>query len=257
MYMSKAEWDLQPVRGNRESAESTLRAATILVVEDSTVMRKVLCQILSPNFGKILSAACYRDAVRELEENPEIDFVLSDVVLPDGNGFDLLEDLTRRALPKPKVILITARWEPSEKARAVSLGAIDYLPKPVSFRDIRASLSALQPLPPRAPRSRLNSRVWIVSPDQNRDRLVSFDLRDISKSGALIATEGPLGIGSQLELELSFEGGEVMRARGTVVRVQEPSWPDIGGTAIRFDWVESPSLLERVILIAGENAEHQ
>lgn len=66
--------------------------------------------------------------------------------------------------------------------------------------------------------------------------------------GGLFETRGPLPIGSKLEFEILL-GGMTIRAAGTVVRVQEPSWAGVGGVGVRFDWIdeESRSLLEEFI----------
>ncbi|HEY5656378.1 MAG TPA: response regulator, partial [Myxococcota bacterium] len=65
----------------------------ILVVDDSRCMLEVLGQILRPHCSTLLSARTYCDAAQQLKQEPEPDVVICDVLLPDGNGFDLLEEI--------------------------------------------------------------------------------------------------------------------------------------------------------------------
>jgi hypothetical protein len=63
----------------------------------------------------------------------------------------------------------------------------------------------------------------------------------------MLDTTGPLPVGTKLEFEIVYDEGRAVRVRGTVVRVQEPSWLDPGGVAVHFDWVDSCQRLEQLI----------
>ena len=218
----------------------------ILVVDDSRLMLEVLGRVLGPHCSKMFFAGSYRDALQELEQNPGIGTVICDVILPDGNGFQLLEQLASGSKPMPKFLLITARSSEHDRQRALSLGAVGYLPKPVSLRDIRTAL--LMPANPktRDSRHRTLAKAWIVDPEW-RERLLCLGIHDISATGALLDTTGPLPVGTKLEFEIVYDEDPAVRAKGTVVRVQEPSWLDAGGAAVRFDWVESRQRLNQLI----------
>jgi CheY-like chemotaxis protein len=223
----------------------------ILVIDDSRCMLAVLGQILRAHCSAILFASTYRDALKHLQQDPEIDAVICDVVLPDGNGFDLLAEIAGTREPLPKFLLITARWTEGDGQRARQLGAIGYLPKPVSLLDIRNALTV--PVNPRARDARQPTflKAWIVDP-QRRERLLSFDIHNISTSGMLLDTKGPLPIGTELEFEIVYGDDELVRSRGAVVRVQESSWLDAGGSAIRFNWIESSERLAQLISRAAQ-----
>ena len=91
------------------------------------------------------------------------------------------------------------------------------------------------------------ARVWVVDPAR-RERLLSFELHNISETGTLIDTTGPLPVGTALEFEIVYgEKNEMIRGRGKIVRVQEPSWLSTSGSALHFDWIESPSELLHLI----------
>ncbi len=218
----------------------------ILVVDDSRLMLEVLGRVLGPHCSKMFFASSYRDALQELEQHPGIGTVICDVILPDGNGLQLLEQLASASEPMPKVLLITAQWVEDDLQRALTLGAVGYLPKPISLRDIRTAL--LMPNSPRVrdSRHRTLARAWIVDPER-RERLLCLGIHDISATGALLDTTGPLPVGTVLEFEIVYSEDEAVRARGTVVRVQEPSWLDAGGAGVHFDWVESTQRLNELI----------
>jgi CheY-like chemotaxis protein len=218
----------------------------ILVVEDSRCMLEVLGQILRPHCSAILFASTYRDAVRQLKQEPDPGVIVCDVILPDGNGFQLLEQLASGPKPMPKLLLITAHWVEDDRQRALSLGAIGYLPKPVSLRDIRTALSMPANPKRRGLRHRTLAKAWIVDPER-RERLLSLGIHDISATGALLDSTGPLPVGTKLEFEIVYSEDQTVRVKGTVVRVQEASWLDMGGAAVHFDWVESLQRLNNLI----------
>ena len=191
-------------------------------------------------------ADSYRGALQELEQNPDIGTVICDVILSDGNGFQLLEQLASVPQPMPKVLLITARWVEDYRQRALSLGAVDYVSKPVSLRDIRAALSRSASPKPRDPRHRTLAKALVVDPTW-RERLLCLGIHDISATGALLDSTGPLPVGTQIEFEIVYDEDQVIRAKGTVVRMQEASWLDMGGVAVHFDWIESRQRLKQLI----------
>jgi hypothetical protein len=83
----------------------------------------------------------------------------------------------------------------------------------------------------------------VVDPEHRQQQL-AFEIYNISTTGMLLDTKGPLPMGAELEFEIVHAGSELVRGRGTVVRTQQPSWLDVGGCALRFDWIES---LERLV----------
>jgi CheY-like chemotaxis protein len=226
----------------------------VLLVEDAQFMLEALGQILRPHFTKVVTAACYTEAVDKLGRDLSIDIVISDVILPDGNGFKLLEHIAAAPPPRPNVLLMTARWTEADQQRAMDMGAIAYLSKPISVRELRGSLTTYRMPQDRQRRQRTLATAWVVDPEA-RERLLSFEIHDISMSGALLDTSGPLPVGTALEFEIvradDPEGQEAVRGRGTVVRVQEPSWLNAGGSAVHFERIESREKLEKLV---GEDA---
>jgi CheY-like chemotaxis protein len=218
----------------------------LLVVADSQFMLEVLGRLLFPHFSKIFFASSYRDALKELEQNPSIDTVICDVVLPDGDGFQLLEELANEPKAMPKSLLITARWNEDDWRRALSLGAIGCLPKPITVRSIRTTLSMPSRPIPRDPRHRTLASAWVIDPER-QERMLCLGIHDISATGVLLDTTGALPVGTELELEIVYSEDQAVRVKGTVVRVQEPSWLTAAGVAVHFDWVESREKLSQLL----------
>lgn len=225
-----------------------LRAGSILVVDESDFLLEILREILQPHFSTIRTASAYRDAIENLEQHLDTDVVLFDAILPDGNGFQLLEYLARPAPPSPRVVLTGCRWSEADRECAMTLGAAACLQKPFSVQEIRSCLVNPVNHQERDPRHPTLARVWVIEPSR-RERLLSLGIHDISFTGALLDTAGPLPVGTELELEIVENLAEPIRARATVVRTQEPSWLNPGGAAVHFEWVESTARLCQ--LLAG------
>ena len=171
-------------------------------------------------------------------------------MLPDGNGFDLLAEIAGKLESPLKFLLITARWAETDDQRARDLGAVGCLPKPVSLQDIRRALAVPAKPRPRDERQRTTLKARVVDP-QRGERLLSFEIHNISTSGMLLDSKGPLPLGGELEFEITHGEAAPVRGRGTVVRVQQPSWLDAGGSAVRFDWIESLERLAELVTRAG------
>ena len=117
---------------------------TILVVEDSIVQRQSLVMMLEKSGYEILQAANGQDAITCLEQNPNIDLIISDVEMPVINGFELLsycQNSTR--LSQIPIMMVTTRSGEKHRQFASSLGAKAYLTKPVNERELLNVVSEL------------------------------------------------------------------------------------------------------------------
>jgi diguanylate cyclase (GGDEF)-like protein len=109
----------------------------VLVADDEEDARTALSEVLSPEC-EVLTAADGEEAVRiARKERP--DLVLMDLFMPRLDGLQALQRLRAdTALGEVPVIFVSARGDDSVKARALDLGAVDYLQKPFSERELRA-----------------------------------------------------------------------------------------------------------------------
>jgi two-component system LytT family response regulator len=107
----------------------------VIIVEDQIGIRQKLEHFLHQQPGFIVIGACgtvYEAIV--MIHNSKPDLVLLDISLPDGTGFDILEQLPARM----KVIFLTAYQEYA--IRAIRYGAIDYLLKPFNEQELQEAL---------------------------------------------------------------------------------------------------------------------
>jgi DNA-binding NtrC family response regulator len=102
--------------------------ATILVVEDDAAMRDLLVEELSDAGFGVEAAAGGRSGVERARQGG-IDVVVSDLRMPDLDGFDLLRDI-KASESSPHVVVITAFGSIDTAIKAMKLGAYDYITKP-------------------------------------------------------------------------------------------------------------------------------
>lgn len=113
----------------------------ILVVEDNTVNLKLLSQMLEKSGFEILTAQNGEQACKIAEtENPDI--ILLDVMMPVMDGFSVCEWLkNNRDTADIPVVFLTAKTDPVDKVRGLSLGAMDYITKPFDAVEVVARVN--------------------------------------------------------------------------------------------------------------------
>jgi len=107
---------------------SFLHSKKLLLVDDEPELLKMVSAILTDEgFSRLVTAANMKEGIAAAEtEKP--DFAILDVMLPDGDGFSLMEQI--RAWTDIPVIFLTARDEAADKLAGLGLGADDYIAKP-------------------------------------------------------------------------------------------------------------------------------
>ena len=107
---------------------SFLHSKTLLLVDDEPDLLKMVSDILKDaGFEIVLTAATVKEAVAEArKEKP--DLMILDVMLPDGDGFSLMQQL--RTFTDVPIIFLTAKDEAADKLAGLGLGADDYISKP-------------------------------------------------------------------------------------------------------------------------------
>ncbi len=114
----------------------------LLVVDDTEVNRDLLNRRLAALGHSITTAENGRQAL-EILGRGGIDLVLLDIMMPEMDGFEVLERMRAdTALSRVPVIMISAVDEIESVARAIELGAADYLPKPFNAVVLRARVGA-------------------------------------------------------------------------------------------------------------------
>ncbi|WP_420863614.1 response regulator [Algirhabdus cladophorae] len=107
---------------------------TVLVADDDRTIRTVLTQALTRAGCKVHATSSLVTLMRWVEEGKG-DLVISDVMMPDGNGLETLPKITE-ARPSLPVIIISAQNTIMTAIQATEADAYDYLPKPFDLPDL-------------------------------------------------------------------------------------------------------------------------
>ena len=99
----------------------------ILIIDDEEKLRGLLARIVKSEGFEVVEASDLKSGFKKLEQN-DIDVVLCDVKLPDGNGVDFLQKI-KTNFPLTEVILLTAFGKISDGVQAMKNGAFDYIVK--------------------------------------------------------------------------------------------------------------------------------
>lgn len=113
----------------------------LLLVEDNEQLARGLSDMLSLDGHAVDHAMTLSDASAFMAA-VEYDLILLDIMLPDGDGRDLLLSIRQRAADVP-VIVLTARSEVSDRVSVLDIGADDYLVKPFDFAELEARCRAV------------------------------------------------------------------------------------------------------------------
>jgi DNA-binding response OmpR family regulator len=113
----------------------------ILVVEDETVLRQGLVDLLTGDEHEVESVADGAAAV-EVGTSGEFDLVLLDLMLPKMDGITVCHHL-RKARPALMILMLTARGDEADKVQGLSVGADDYVTKPFGAKELLARVVAL------------------------------------------------------------------------------------------------------------------
>ncbi len=125
---------------------------TVLVADDDRSIRTVLTQALGRSGYQVRTTGNAATLWRWVEEG-EGDLVITDVVMPDENGLDLIPRI-KRLRPELRIVVMSAQSTLMTAVKATQRGAFEYLPKPFDLKELLSVVArALEtPLPPSPPR---------------------------------------------------------------------------------------------------------
>jgi DNA-binding response OmpR family regulator len=150
----------------------------VLLVEDDDRVAGALCDLLGRHGFAMVRAVGVTSALAQLDNS--IDIVLLDLMLPDGDGFDLCARI--RATHDVPILMTTARSELRWRVHGLDIGADDYLVKPYDARELIARMVAVD----RRVRAASSPRWPQVSTDRVTQAcgvLMDFDRREVSVAG--------------------------------------------------------------------------
>ncbi|MBP1202700.1 PAS domain S-box-containing protein [Duganella sp. 1411] len=125
----------------REEAVAGAISARILLADDNADMRAYIQRILEKNGHQVTPVKNGREALDAIAAGPPPDLVLTDVMMPDTDGFTLLKTLRAgEATRDLVVILLSARAGPEARVEGLAAGADDYMVKPFDARELVARI---------------------------------------------------------------------------------------------------------------------
>lgn len=112
----------------------------ILIVEDDVAIANLLSMDLSDEGYRCECAYDGKKAADILEQNTNYDLILLDIMLPEIDGYDLLEYIKPTEIP---VIFLTAKGTVNDRIKGLKMGADDYIVKPFQMGEVLARMEAV------------------------------------------------------------------------------------------------------------------
>jgi CheY-like chemotaxis protein/nitrogen-specific signal transduction histidine kinase len=122
-------------------AGAVLSGKKVLIVDDDIRNIFAMTSLLEAFNMTILPAETGRGAIETLQDNPDVDVVLMDIMMPDMDGYDTMRAIRKlskfRQLP---IIALTAKAMKGDREKCIEAGASDYISKPVDTEQLLAML---------------------------------------------------------------------------------------------------------------------
>ena len=115
--------------------------ATILVVDDNAKIRKLIGIYLRREGFNIVLAADGGEVLQVLANQP-VDLIISDIMMPGMDGYDLVKTLRGNGVDTP-ILMATAKTEFADKKKGFEIGADDYMTKPIDMEELVLRVRAL------------------------------------------------------------------------------------------------------------------
>jgi len=146
LFLHRVESDLPPDRqrmlAQARDREKAFDGRRILVVEDDVRNVFALSSLLEPKGAQVLIARNGRQALTLLDENPNVDLVLMDIMMPEMDGIEATRQIRKQArFDSLPIIALTAKAMSDDQEKCLQAGANDYIAKPL---DVDMLLSLLR-----------------------------------------------------------------------------------------------------------------
>ncbi len=186
----------------------------VLIIDDEPDIRELLILTLS-RMGLDVTAAEDLGRARRALASQDFSFCLTDMRLPDGNGLDLVAEITE-AHPELPVAVITAHGRVEDAVQALKMGAFDFVSKPVDLDMLRKLVNTALKLRAgeKVSADTANSPAGVEAPELGRmigsspamERARSM-IRKLSRSQAPVLISGDSGSGKELAARLIHDLG--------------------------------------------------
>lgn len=118
---------------------------SILLVDDEELYLDALAMILIKE-GYDISTACNGKKALQSVKKKQYDLVITDMIMPDITGIDVLKEV-KSLYPEAKVIIITGFGAPESYLESMTLGAFEYLNKPINMPELKKAIKRAFPDP--------------------------------------------------------------------------------------------------------------
>ncbi|MFT9258416.1 MAG: nitrogen regulation protein NR(I) [Acetobacter sp.] len=200
---------------------------TILVADDDRSIRTVLGQALGRAGYQVLSTP-YASTLWQWVEEGEGDLVITDVVMPDGSGLDLIPRI-HQMRPELRIIVMSAQSTLTTAVKATQRGAFEYLAKPFDLKELQAvvarALSATRQdtdRPGTAPPAQMEERLPLIGQSMVMQGIYRSIAR-LTTSELTVMITGESGTGKELVARALHEYGR--RRSGPFVAVNMAAIP--------------------------------
>ena len=142
----------------------------ILLVEDNKLIAKGLKYSLEQNKFNVIHTTTVKETLSIIDKF-DIDIVILDISLPDGNGFELYESKIKgKNIP---TIFLTARDDENDIVKGLEIGAEDYITKPFSTKELIARINKIML------RQKKNTIITIKDINFDMDKMVVYKNKEI------------------------------------------------------------------------------
>ena len=121
----------------------------VLVVEDDPDLLELMTRVLEKEGFEVMIAADGREGLVLASGRPRPDLIISDIMMPDMDGLEMVralrDDANTKRMP---VILLTSKSTPQDLVAGIQAGARAYLTKPFKMQDLLAKVRAILPAVP-------------------------------------------------------------------------------------------------------------
>lgn len=142
MSVASAARQLPTKKKHANTLEKALKDKTILITDDDMRNIFALSSALQAYDIKIIIANNGIEALTKIEENPQIDLVLMDIMMPEMDGYEAMRRIrNQKQWANLPIIALTAKAMKNDREKCIEAGANDYISKPV---DVDKLLSMLR-----------------------------------------------------------------------------------------------------------------
>ena len=175
----------------------------ILIIDDEPTIRMLLSRLLELEGYEVLKAKDRATALYTLKKQ-EVQVVLCDVFLPDGNGVDMVQEL-QQLVPAAKIVLLTAHGNIPDGVQAIKNGAFDYIVKgddnrkiiPIVSRAMEVIASEQKKTPSTAPTPQLHTLETVVGKSAAISDIIR-QARKVATTDVAVLINGETGTGKEV-----------------------------------------------------------